>query len=134
MRTQGLNRAKIVENSPDETLRNRGVGEVSPPKGIAGRSGPLKSRPAKRASVVPNLFSNEGSVHRFDAEDEVSISRFLNEDADTSALICGDTERVLSQLPECVFQSCVTSPPYWSLRDYSIPGQIGLEGFGIRVH
>lgn len=42
-------------------------------------------------------------------------------------MICGDTETVLAQFPEGIFQSCVTSPPYWSLRDYSIPGQIGLE-------
>jgi len=34
---------------------------------------------------------------------------------------------VLAQLPDGTFQSCVTSPPYWSLRDYNIPGQIGLE-------
>lgn len=22
---------------------------------------------------------------------------------------------------------CVTSPPYWNLRDYNVPGQLGLE-------
>ena len=30
-------------------------------------------------------------------------------------------------MPTGVFQLCVTLPPYWSLRDYNIPGQIGLE-------
>lgn len=24
-------------------------------------------------------------------------------------------------------QTCVTSPPYWNLRDYGVPGQLGLE-------
>jgi DNA modification methylase len=24
-------------------------------------------------------------------------------------------------------QCCVTSPPYWNLRDYGVSGQIGLE-------
>ena len=24
-------------------------------------------------------------------------------------------------------QTCVTSPPYWGLRDYGHPGQLGLE-------
>ena len=24
-------------------------------------------------------------------------------------------------------QTCITSPPYWGLRDYGVPGQIGLE-------
>src|SRR5690606_12177711 len=34
---------------------------------------------------------------------------------------------LLAQMPGGVFQAVVTSPPYWSLRDYKIGGQIGLE-------
>lgn len=30
-------------------------------------------------------------------------------------------------LPDASVQCIVTSPPYWSLRDYGMPGQIGLE-------
>jgi site-specific DNA-methyltransferase (cytosine-N4-specific) len=44
-----------------------------------------------------------------------------------SLIVLGDAHSVLRSLPEHAFQTCVTSPPYWSLRDYSIPGQIGLE-------
>jgi site-specific DNA-methyltransferase (adenine-specific) len=44
-----------------------------------------------------------------------------------SALILGDSHHVLSALPEGCAQTVVTSPPYWSLRDYGIDGQIGLE-------
>lgn len=44
-----------------------------------------------------------------------------------STLIEGDSARVLARLPDRVFATCVTSPPYWSLRDYRIAGQIGLE-------
>jgi DNA modification methylase len=66
-------------------------------------------------------------VYRFDATDQFSISRLFDGVSSKSALICGDTEKVLSQFPDGAFQSCVTSPPYWSLRDYNIPGQIGLE-------
>ena len=44
-----------------------------------------------------------------------------------SALISGDSAKVLARLPDDTFQTCVTSPPYWSLRDYNINGQIGLE-------
>ena len=47
--------------------------------------------------------------------------------ATDSALIIGDSRKVLTQTPEGVFQTCVTSPPYRSLRNYNIPGQIGLE-------
>jgi DNA modification methylase len=30
-------------------------------------------------------------------------------------------------MPDCSVQCCVTSPPYWGLRDYGASGQIGLE-------
>lgn len=45
----------------------------------------------------------------------------------TASLYCGDALEVLKTLPEESVQCCVTSPPYWGLRDYHIPGQIGLE-------
>jgi site-specific DNA-methyltransferase (cytosine-N4-specific) len=44
-----------------------------------------------------------------------------------SLLVCGDSAQVLKTFPPDTFQTCVTSPPYWSLRDYQIAGQIGLE-------
>lgn len=39
----------------------------------------------------------------------------------------GDCRQVLSGLPAGSFQCCVTSPPYWGLRDYGHPDQLGLE-------
>lgn len=39
----------------------------------------------------------------------------------------GDSLEVLKQLPAESVQMCVTSPPYWGLRDYGVEGQIGLE-------
>lgn len=53
-------------------------------------------------------------------------SLFAHGSAD-SAIVIGDSNRVLRQLPYGTFQTCVTSPPYWALRDYNIDGQIGLE-------
>ncbi len=47
--------------------------------------------------------------------------------ATDSALIQGDASKVLKRLPDRSFRSCITSPPYWSLRNYNIIGQIGLE-------
>lgn len=44
-----------------------------------------------------------------------------------TALVIGDSRETLAQIPSGTFQICVTSPPYWSLRDYHIQGQIGLE-------
>jgi len=39
----------------------------------------------------------------------------------------GDALAVLAALPAGSVQACVTSPPYWGLRDYGAEGQIGLE-------
>jgi DNA modification methylase len=39
----------------------------------------------------------------------------------------GDCIEILQTLPECHFQTCVTSPPYFGLRDYQVEGQIGKE-------
>lgn len=46
---------------------------------------------------------------------------------DQSALIGGDALAVLTNMPPNSVQTVVTSPPYWSLRDYGISGQVGLE-------
>ena len=43
------------------------------------------------------------------------------------SLLLGNCLDVLSTLPESSVQCCVTSPPYWGLRDYGVDGQLGLE-------
>ena len=42
-------------------------------------------------------------------------------------IICGDALTELRKLPDESIHCCVTSPPYWGLRDYGGPGQLGLE-------
>ena len=39
----------------------------------------------------------------------------------------GDARSVLSDFEDETFQTAVTSPPYWGLRDYGIDGQVGAE-------
>lgn len=39
----------------------------------------------------------------------------------------GDALDVLRGLPDDSVDCCVTSPPYLGLRDYGVPGQLGLE-------
>lgn len=39
----------------------------------------------------------------------------------------GDCREILKTLPEKSVHCCVTSPPYYGLRDYGVDGQIGLE-------
>ena len=97
------------------------------PQKTKNRRLPPKPASSRHVTTIPNLFAGDGRVHRFDAAEQERVERFFAAGASTSALICGDTETVLSRLPRCSFQSCITSPPYWSLRDYNIPGQIGLE-------
>ena len=44
-----------------------------------------------------------------------------------SLLICGDAQHALRMLPDESVQTVVTSPPYWSLRDYRVPEQTGRD-------
>lgn len=44
-----------------------------------------------------------------------------------NSILEGDATDVLSQLPDESINCCVTSPPYFGLRDYKHPKQIGLE-------
>lgn len=42
-------------------------------------------------------------------------------------MLTGDALEVLATLSDESAQCCVTSPPYFGLRDYGVDGQIGLE-------
>jgi site-specific DNA-methyltransferase (cytosine-N4-specific) len=44
-----------------------------------------------------------------------------------SVVLQGDAERLLVRLPSGFFRCCVTSPPYWGLRDYGAWDQMGAE-------
>lgn len=44
-----------------------------------------------------------------------------------NTIINGDCLEVLKTLPEGSIDCCVTSPPYYALRDYGVDGQLGLE-------
>jgi DNA modification methylase len=45
----------------------------------------------------------------------------------STRIILGDCIEGLRTLPDASVHCCVTSPPYWGLRDYGHDGQIGLE-------
>jgi DNA modification methylase len=42
-------------------------------------------------------------------------------------ILNGDCRTILPCLPSNMFNTCVTSPPYFGLRDYGHPDQLGLE-------
>ena len=60
---------------------------------------------------------------KFVCEPEASYSTGLRE----SMVFQGDAEVLLKQFPSNFFRCCITSPPYWGLRDYGTEGQIGAE-------
>jgi DNA modification methylase len=45
----------------------------------------------------------------------------------TWRVLVGDVRERLADLADGSVQCCVTSPPYWGLRDYGVAGQLGLE-------
>lgn len=45
----------------------------------------------------------------------------------TSRILTGDSRELLTSISSKSVQCCVTSPPYWGLRDYDHPAQIGTE-------
>ncbi|MBF6326802.1 DNA-methyltransferase [Nocardia cyriacigeorgica] len=46
---------------------------------------------------------------------------------DSVTLYLGDALAVAASLPDCAADCIVTSPPYYGLRDYGVPGQYGQE-------
>jgi DNA modification methylase len=68
---------------------------------------------AKRAEILGEPSGKPG-IHRPHEGEEIVI-------------ICGDALTELGKLPDSSVQCCVTSPPYWGLRDYGVAGQLGLE-------
>src|SRR5258706_4790103 len=44
-----------------------------------------------------------------------------------SRIVVGDSLAVLGELPTGSVRMCVTSPPYWVLRDYGVEDQIGAD-------
>ena len=56
-----------------------------------------------------------------------ALTPYSTNQTGTVTLYHGDVLDVLSALPEASVHCCITSPPYWGLRDYGEPGQLGLE-------
>ena len=46
---------------------------------------------------------------------------------EVNQIICGDAIEIMKSWPDKFINCCVTSPPYWGLRDYGVDGQLGLE-------
>jgi DNA modification methylase len=44
-----------------------------------------------------------------------------------ATVLLGDCIERMRELPDRSVQMCVTSPPYFGLRDFGVDGQLGLE-------
>ncbi len=56
-----------------------------------------------------------------------SISSIAPKPNEDIQIIIGDSRKELTLFPDNIFQCCITSPPYWGLRDYDYQNQIGAE-------
>lgn len=81
---------------------------------------------SSRRKLPQSLFCGQVQVQR-ETELNGHFAAELKRPSSCSTLIISDARKALAHFPDRVFQCCVTSPPYWSLRNYHIDGQIGLE-------
>ncbi|MCY4655126.1 MAG: site-specific DNA-methyltransferase [Dehalococcoidia bacterium] len=110
----------VNPRSPGESLRNTGENHTAAEKSLAsGGQSPsehfgLYSTPEETRSVQ--------SFERLDTRDD-----FRQQTIKQPLLIRGCADDALSRLPADSVQTVVTSPPYWSLRDYDVDSQIGRD-------
>ena len=74
------------------------------------------------ASVHANGMGGSADYTRLEAQERVPVTSL-----DTSILVCGSASDALELLPDRCVRTVVTSPPYWSLRDYEVDRQIGRD-------
>jgi DNA modification methylase len=53
------------------------------------------------------------------------LSDYLYHETERGVLYCGDCLDIIKQLPDESIDCCITSPPYWGLRDYGTAEWIG---------
>jgi site-specific DNA-methyltransferase (cytosine-N4-specific) len=63
----------------------------------------------------------------FTAQPQANSFSVSNTPPEGCTIIHGDSRIELANMPDNLFQCCVTSPPYWGLRDYDTDHQIGAE-------
>lgn len=79
------------------------------------------------SSVRLSTDRTHGSQRIYDQDQWAKIRKMAAFKGTNYALLQGDATKVLHRLPEASINTCLTSPPYWSARDYEVHDQIGLE-------
>lgn len=74
------------------------------------------------ADVYTNFIASP-YFHRFDYDnnetEEICLKDFTYELSDQNTLINGDSRKILSMMPDEIFNGAVTSPPYYNAKSYS---------------
>lgn len=83
---------------------------------------------ARQNSKQRSLFTGDSLPACEEPSAQFASERTMNSFAEFEPkVLVGDCQELLPRLdPESV-QCCITSPPYWGLRDYDHPNQIGAE-------
>lgn len=75
-----------------------------------------------RITHTLSMPSTSGEIHVVYDKPEHPVTELSG-----SYIFCGKAEELLPLLPAGSVRCCITSPPYWGLRDYNCDGQIGTE-------
>ena len=110
----------VSDSSQEGTLRNGVFADA-----ISNRNA-HSGKPADSSGNAPNYPAggnpNDPQYERLDTCDEFRIRTVTH-----PLLIRGCASEALSRLPANSVQTVVTSPPYWSLRDYNVDSQTGRD-------
>ena len=69
----------------------------------------------------------QSSENKTDIEKNLNLISKINITENLNSIICGDALEELKKFPDESINSCITSPPYYGLRDYHKENQIGRE-------
>lgn len=107
---------------------------MGPVRELVIRSGDPESVGDSLEKLVPDHLMNlarsdaQRSIPAIarDADATAGIERLLNEVPTTHRLLLGDSREILSELPQNSVHLAITSPPYWTLKQYEQhPDQLG---------
>ncbi len=88
--------------------------------------GKVVAAPARQSTLFPPVARprpESGEWQPYLRIDDLDQAPF--EAVSRPLLLCGDARAGLALLPDKSVQTVLTSPPYWSLRDYEVEDQIG---------
>lgn len=111
-----LHLAQTLGVTADELLKSTNTSTPHPQ--------PMKTMP-KQPCPKPDLRIKNQYLGATNTKDSSCLREVYCEN--DIRIVQGDSRRALADFPDNFFQCCITSPPYWGLRDYGIAGQIGAE-------